>query len=176
MAESFSEAMATCGFLRSVKVLRSRPDRRRWYGHAIPISQVNRSVPVDIILGADGNIWFSNQFDGIGYMTPAGAVTFFSPSRETISQTVLQAPIWLSSYQLIQQISSAPSLLRQINLPLQPGNMILGPDRNMWLAQPGSLEQITAHTERAYILPLWNNNVRGVGDLADGADRAIWFF
>jgi streptogramin lyase len=45
----------------------------------------------------------------------------------------------------------------------------------MWLGQSGSLVQITPTTERSYLLPLFNNNVRGVDALAAGDDGAIWF-
>ena len=140
-----------------------------------PITQIDRSVPVDIVLASDGNIWFSNQFDGFGFMTPTGAVTFYPTFKGDFIADGLNGTFWLSSSGLVVQVSSAPALRRQLNLPVQPGNMVLGSDKNMWLAQPGSVAQITPGSLRAYILPLFNGNPRGVGDLASGADGAIWF-
>lgn len=139
------------------------------------IPEIDRSVPVSIVLGSDGNIWFSDQWDGIGFMTTSGTVTFYNSFTGNFIADGLSGTYWLSSSNLIEQISSAPGLLRQINLPLQPGSMVLGSDKNMWLAQPGSLVQITRTTERSYILPTFNNNPRGVDDIAAGFDGAIWF-
>jgi streptogramin lyase len=107
------------------------------------------SAPVDIALGSDGDMWFTDQGSDaegqnfIGRITPAGVITEFPiPTRGSMPAGIALGPegdMWFteSGVAEVGRITVAGSI-SELKVPSAGKalkNIALGPDGNMWFAE-----------------------------------------
>jgi streptogramin lyase len=113
-----------------------------------------RSMPLDITSGPDGNLWFTENYGNkIGRITLAGVITEFAVPT-AMSQPSGIAPgsdghVWFteSTGNKIGRITPMGTIT-EFDLPTansRPGDMTLGPEGNVWFAEAGAerIGQIT---------------------------------
>lgn len=104
------------------------------------------SVPVDLAIGGDGNVWFVAP-DRVGYLTPTGQVTSYPlPGTATTSRRIAAGSdggIWLttglgrSGAQAIDRVT-ADGQITEFPLPhpgAGAGDITLGPDGALWFTE-----------------------------------------
>src|SRR5579864_2970191 len=149
-------------------------------------------VPRSIVMGPDGNIWFTEDFAGkIGRLTPGGKLTEFNvpgtPGETTEGITVgpdgnLWFTITARSHCAIARITTQgaltvyPTPFNQSN----PAAIALGPDGNLWFTERnsdghdrGAIGRITTQGVFAeFPLPTTQTSPDGI---TSGPDGNIWF-
>jgi streptogramin lyase len=110
----------------------------------VPVSNVNGGgLPLGIVTGPDGNLWFTQNNGRIGQITPKGLVTIFSGGINVGAQSVAIAVgsdgnLWFTENRVdnIGKITPA-GLVTEI--PITPGaspsGICLGPDGNLWFTE-----------------------------------------
>ena len=139
-------------------VVRGRRDREHRTDHALrahhPFSLVSADAgPNDIAAGPDGNLWFTDYFDGsIGRITPTGAVTIFpshgrapSPSEITLGP---DGNMWFTNQAPgeIGRITPA-GVIKMFDVPRQAQvlDITVGSDGALWFTEQfeGRIGRIT---------------------------------
>jgi streptogramin lyase len=116
-----------------------------------PIPLAN-AQPLDITVGADGNLWFTQGHGEIGRITPTGAITEFSLPSGT-PEDITPGPdgnLWFTlgfdAKGGIGRISTA-GVITEFTLPEgfrpDPGGITTGPDGNLLFCDGGSIGQTT---------------------------------
>jgi streptogramin lyase len=155
------------------------------------------SRPTDITLGADGNLWFTDNpvfGDGgeLGRITPSGTVTEFSlAGAQNFGINVYgitSGPGGLLYFTEVSQIGSLnplagsdaairASLKLSAAIPFGvPGGITAGPDGNLWLADSGdsSVKRITPDLATVTDFPTKTSGA-GPDRIVAGPDGALWF-
>jgi streptogramin lyase len=124
------------------------------------LQAANKSVPYDIALGPDGNLWFTD--DGlkhaIGLITPGGVITEFSAGlqagNKSVPRFIARGPdgnLWFTDWGCVPPLSGACAIGRitptgaitEFSAGLQAGNksfplgIAAGPDGNLWFTDIG---------------------------------------
>lgn len=123
--------------------------------------------PYDIVVGPDGNLWFTEGAGtAVGRITPAGEVTEFPVGTEN-SFSMTSGPdgnLWFTSSGDSKLCTITPSgTVTAVPLPatvLQVGALVAGPDGNMWVAADSSVAKVT-RLRRSHTLP--NHHGRKLG-------------
>ncbi len=148
------------------------------------------SLPVDIALGADGNMWFTDQGQNnegqnlIGQITPSGEITEFPiPTPKSMPTAIAlgsDGDMWFTEAgaKKIGRISPAGEIT-EFSVPGISGalnGIALGPDGNMWFTGSPGVNPI------GWITP--TGTAKSVGDMplnasprsiVAGGDGNIWF-
>lgn len=156
------------------------------------------SSPYKIISGPDGNLWFAGYSDyRIGKVSTDGTITMYNlPSVNNPPNTHVPAPaditfgsdgnIWFPYFQYapdgLSKIYKLDKMttsgeITEYNAPNEGGDIISGPDGNLWVAE-GSSNKIAKYNTTGvllgeYELPTHING--GPKYLANGPDGNIWF-
>jgi streptogramin lyase len=151
---------------------------------AVPTSA---STPLDIALGPDGNLWFTEEAgDKIGRITPTGSITEFPlPTRFSFVTGIVSGAdgnLWFTEYEgntvgKIGRITPAGSIT-EFPVPTvssRPFFIARGPDGNLWFTEfggnkigrvtpTGSITEFAIPTPSSYPI-----------DIASGPDGNLWF-
>jgi virginiamycin B lyase len=163
--------------------LRCLPTSLSFTPFSIPTANAG---PIRITVGADGNLWFTEN-DRIGRITPSGAITEFSiPSGSGPTGDITPGPdgnLWFTESSVgltvpgaIGRISTA-GVIMEFSLPKgaspDPKGITAGPDGNLWFGDGGSIGQITPNgTITQFNLSL-DPSVE-VGAVTTGPDGNLW--
>jgi streptogramin lyase len=140
--------------------------------------------PTGIVLGADGNLWFTETTAGqIGRITPAGAITEFpTPTVDAGAQGITAGPdgnLWFAESRAnkIGRITTAGTATE---FPLPGTNtgplwIAAGADGKLWFTEfnANKIGRIsTSGTVSTFSIPTANSRPRGI---AAGPDGNLWF-
>ncbi len=140
--------------------------------------------PPRIVLGPDGNLWFT-EFAGnrIGRITPAGVITEF-PIPTIVSQPfgIAAGPdgnLWFTESRgnKVGRITPTGTITEfpVLTLASQPYEIALGPDGNLWFTE-SKADQVGRITPAGVVtefkLPSANSNLGGI---TAGPDGNLWF-
>jgi streptogramin lyase len=163
-----------------------------------PVSASDGTLLSDLIVGHDGNLWFTESVfdsvgpDAVGRITPSGAVTAFPlPSTEdgiVYALTVgSDGNLWFPEFhesrtpQKIGRITPTGTLT-EFRLPARYGpanDLTVGPDGDLWFtvytdSGPGAVGRITpAGALTEFTVPTAADT--GPSDLTVGPDGDLWF-
>lgn len=137
-------------------------------------------TPQGIAPGADGNMWFGDDFVGaqIGSITPSGAVTAFSTSSRTFAPALgADGNVWFTGPRgsTVGKVTPAGAVT---NYPVAAGStwgLTAGPDGTMWYTNwtSGKVGQITTSgVSTEYAPPTGGSKPFGI---AVGSDGNVWF-
>jgi hypothetical protein len=123
-------------FLRtdSGKIGKMLPDGTNISEFTVPSSFGSNSFSTsnDFVIGPDGNLWFTQQYGGLGRITPAGAITVLSNvSQSNAKILVYDNALWINSgYSSIQRITADGTVT---NTSTCGGiNLAVGADNYFW--------------------------------------------
>ena len=91
----------------------------------------------DITLGPDGNLWFTDRLNGIGRITPKGAVKMYPVNGGPCSITSAAGALWFTNLYTgtIGRITVAGKVT-QFDVPVPPstfqGGIAAGPNKTLW--------------------------------------------
>jgi len=166
-----------------------------WFGVAANLGRIDTAGHVSyfpagagpqgqwIKSGPDGALWFAEQVNRIGRMTPSGQYSEpyiadidsyfhglgFSPDG-SLWVTLSGSP---PDFTNLRHISLSGKLLQEFQLPDTLGAITAGPDGAMWFTTSNGIGRITASgTITFFAIPTANS---GVYDLISGPDGALWF-
>ena len=125
--------------------------------------------------GPDGNIWFTDS--GVGKITPAGAVTYYSVPGDPVQITAgSDGNLWFGTDSGIGTITPAGEAT-EFPAPI-PNGLAAGPDGNIWFTSGeiysgGVVGKITPTGQvTTYPIP---GGVMSVGAITGTRDGRLWF-
>jgi streptogramin lyase len=156
-------------------------------------SNENTTATAALTVGPDGNLWFpvenGSPLNGIGRITPAGAVTVFPPPGGDPSPSALTAApdgnLWFTTGTDVARITPAGVITEFAAAPNYSGASALtvGPDNDLWFTEGGlpssgsgngAVVQMTLNGVVAAVYPV--DQVSGAGSgVTVGLDRNLWF-
>src|SRR5712691_10941227 len=97
------------------------------------------SQPIEITLGPDGNMWFTESNSGkVAKVTPAGGITEFRTPTPSFPYDITAGPggnVWFTEGATGKLVVITPSgHIREVTFPLfdAAGGIATGPDGNIW--------------------------------------------
>jgi streptogramin lyase len=153
-----------------------------------PVPTVNAQLR-DIVLGLDGNIWFTESLQAkIGRIKPSGAITEFPVPGFLHATGITVGPdgnLWFTEgldngIGRINPRAGSDAAIQAsiINFPIlgptkNATHITAGPDGNLWFIeeQSGQIGRITM----AGVVTQFNVSFSGVGDITPGPDGNLWF-
>jgi streptogramin lyase len=141
--------------------------------------------PFDMTLGADGNVWFTEEYTSgnrIGRITPAGVVSEFPiPTANSAPFGIALGPdgnVWFGEAATLQlgRITPAGTITEFPGLTGQYVGVAAGPGNTLWVTEETSNQVALVSTSGTilsqFTVPTPNS---GVGGGASGPDGALWF-
>jgi virginiamycin B lyase len=139
----------------------------------------------NLVVGADGNIWFTAAADdAIGYVTPTGTF-FFYPADPAYFVGAGYAPVlWTSggpvdnAIGFVEEFDTSGVLIKKYSAySLASGPIVRGPNSHMWFGQPSAIGEVLPGALALYLLPQSpaNGGVWNPADIREGSDGNIWF-
>ncbi len=155
----------------------------------VPSSQIQM---IDIAAGPDGNLWFDNLADdGVGRITPSGAVTEFATVQPSVIQNGLDGSLIVTGQNASGQpetaLLSTTGTVTPYTIPAAMSQAFanyVGPaGGSLWftnLDQSGNMIQLGRITERGAVETYnLSYDVGGKGEFIDsiavGPDRSLYF-
>jgi streptogramin lyase len=146
-----------------------------------PTSGTLSGAPKHLTLGSDGNIWVALDNNNIAKVTPAGAVTEFTPAPALNSPNgITTGPdgnLWLTQNGGVAMIApSNPTVDTKFTVGglTNPQGITTGPDNNLWTGSDNNVFKIplaNPSTATAYFLGSASASARGI---ARGNDGQLW--
>jgi virginiamycin B lyase len=146
---------------------------------------LGHSVPLSIVTGPDGAMWFTEPFGNkIGRITTAGVLTneYSVPTASSLPFGIAagsDGALWFTeaSSSKIGRITTSGSVteIPTTTAAAQPGSIISGPDQNLWLTE-GSANKIARVSTGGTVaeFPITSANSEPAG-ITTGPDGNIWF-
>ena len=142
------------------------------------------SSPDDIVLGSDGNLWFTEETsDRVARITPSGVVTEFPVSTTHVQPSFITAGpdgnLWFTEFggNTIGRITTS-GMLTLFPLPndfAQPLGITVGPDGRIWFTEHNA-SRIGRITTAGKFLPAFTLPPGTVPNLITaGPDGNLWF-
>jgi streptogramin lyase len=141
-------------------------------------------VPLDLVTGSDGNLWFTNFGGGqIGRLNPAAdplVLDFFTDVNVVQPVGITAGPdsnLWFTdqSTDRIGRITTAGVITTFTDPNVDgPGTITVGPDNNLWFIS-GDNNRIGRITTAGVITTFTNAGIQFPQLLATGPDGALWF-
>jgi virginiamycin B lyase len=137
------------------------------------------SGPSEIVMGADGNLWFTERLGNrIGRITPQGVITEF-PVPTPVSEPfgIAAGPdgnVWFTETTGSQIGRITPAgVITEFPLPAGsvPYDIIAGPGGDLWFTAGGSLGRITTS---GTIVEVPNSGIGSLRDITADSDGNIW--
>jgi virginiamycin B lyase len=145
-----------------------------------PTSGTLSGAPKHLAQGSDGNIWVVLDNNNIAKVTPAGAVTEFTPAPALVNPSgITNGPdgnLWVTQSNSVAKISpSNPTVDTKFTIvPIpNPQGITRGPDNNLWTASDTNVFKIplaNPSTATAYFLGT-GASARGI---ARGGNGQLW--
>lgn len=150
----------------------------------------NPNAPRGITTGPDGNLWFVEEDNGIGRITPSGQITEFplpQPSYPSAITTGSDGNLWFTQGRPARISKMTPAgQVTEFQLPEgtlknrdRPAGITAGPDGNIWFTQAsnregtaGSIGRITPSGQITEFPVLGES---APGEIATGPDGNLWF-
>jgi len=136
---------------------------------------------VQLVLGPDGNIWFTETNAGqIGSITPSGTIMeFICPSAGATPSGTVTDPdgnLWYADRNATIGRITPKGQITEFSVPgAAPVGITSGPDRNLWFAdQNGSIGRVTT-AGVITMFPVPSPNAEDPQALAFGSDGNIWY-
>ena len=108
-------------------------------GDITPYTDVNLTNPRDIVLGPDGNLWFTSfQTARVGKITPAGVITMYTDANLVSPQGITVGPdgaLWFTDFGggRIGRITTAGAITTFPDGNISGAqDIVTGPDGNLW--------------------------------------------
>ena len=150
-------------------------------GQIVEYALPEKSVPILIASGPDGNLWFTNGGTGkVGKITTSGSVTEYAVSEGNGLVGIAAGPdgnLWFTNYNSgkIGKITTSGAIT-EYALPSEshPGSIVAGPDGKLWFTNgpPNKIGKITTTgTITEYALPKESRPET----IAAGPDGNLWF-
>jgi streptogramin lyase len=147
----------------------------------------SNSTPTGIAAGADGNLWFTEQYvDGIGRITPSGAVTEFSSgiTGNSFPENITAGPdgnLWFTELignriGRITTFGGVTEFSAGITSRSDPLGIAAGPDGNLWFTEfiGNRIGRITpSGVVTEFSIGIANGS--NPHDIAAGPDGNLWF-
>jgi streptogramin lyase/phosphodiesterase/alkaline phosphatase D-like protein len=144
------------------------------------------SQPVGVSLGGDGNVWFTEEnYDGVGKVTPAGAVTeYYSLTEQPTGITTGSAGnLWFTetgAFGSIGRITTggfASEFSTGLTWGSNPTAITKGPDGNLWFTEASSGGAIGRITTSGTITEFTSGLTSGSQPfgITAGPDGNLWF-
>ena len=106
-------------------------------------------VPKHLTQGSDGNIWVVLDNNKIAKVTPAGAVTEYTPAPALVNPSgITNGPdgnLWITQTNAVVKISpNAPTVATPTAIPAigSPQGITVGPDNNLWTGSDANVIKI----------------------------------
>lgn len=136
------------------------------------------STPVSLTGGADGNIWFTEADNKVGYLTPLGAVKLFQvPTTNAGVGDIAAGPdgnVWFTE-SLASKVGRISPRGRIREFPLQtnryPIAITPGPDGNLWFTENYHIGRMTPDGS----LTEFRVNDVTMNGIVSGPDGRLWF-
>ena len=149
-----------------------------------------RGLPMNIIAGPDGNLWFaqrafsplgSDQVSGLTRVTPLGEMTSYAaPHAPRYRPGMAAWPAGAISFSWsggVDSLDVATGTYTSYPTPVEAETLLAGPDGNLWFGYYGGVGGMT-RSGAITLFPLDKRAGYGVPDvtgLTVGADGNIWF-
>ncbi|MBN1148931.1 MAG: hypothetical protein JXA78_16845 [Anaerolineales bacterium] len=158
--------------------------------------------PGQMVLGQDGGVWFTQWIAGkIGRIDPGGSITDYplsNPNSRPLGIAVaLNGDIWFTEWAVerigrltpqgelyeydLSGLLTAPEMrayVEDVGAPtaLQPTEIVLGPDGNLWFVFSNGTSIVRLDPDSAQMTP-YNLGTASAGflDLAIGPDGRLWY-
>jgi streptogramin lyase len=152
------------------------------YGMPLPSSQ-----PVNVSLGGDGNIWFTEAtWNGVGKITPGGAVTEYyglSAQPNGIATGASGNNLWFTETGVFGAIGrittggTASEFSTGLTLGSDPTSIAKGPDGNLWFTESAGNGAIGRINGSGVITEFRTGLTPGSQPwgITAGPDGALWF-
>jgi probable HAF family extracellular repeat protein len=140
--------------------------------------------PLDLAIGPDGNVWFTEYFAGrIGRITPTGVITEFAvPNCSGCRPSgIVRGPdgnMWFTEFNklVIGRITPAGVITEFDATPDYDGNITVGPDGNLWfaeyLAARIAIMDTAGNLLNQFYIPTAGSRPVGI---VTGPDGNVWF-
>ncbi len=134
------------------------------------------SSPKAIVAAPDGNLWFAD-FDAIGRMTPAGALSSFSGTDIGYPGGLTVGPdgnLWFTRTGAIGRITPA-GVVSTFSGPgiLRPVGIATGPDGHLWFTDEDSIGRMTP--TGVVVSTFVDPGIDGPESITAGPDGNMWF-
>ncbi len=147
--------------------------------YAVPTAN---SQPLCITAGPDGNLWFTESAaNKIGRVTPAGVVTEYSLSPNTVPSGITAGPDGNLRFTELQankigRITMAGAIAEFVLPPSSvPRQIVQGPDGNLWFTEDARNRIGRITTSGAIAEYAVSTNMAGLGSIVVGPDASLWF-
>jgi hypothetical protein len=176
-------------FLRtdSGKIGKMLPDGTGITEFAVPSGSFGSSsfsTSNDFVIGPDGNLWFTQQYGGLGRITPTGAITVLSNVNQSNAKILVHDnALWLNSgYSSIQRVTTDGTVT---NTSTCGGNhLAVGADNYFWCGASFAINsaflnrQIISNTQTnvlAQSIGIGNTTSSQISDLISDSSGKIWY-
>lgn len=175
--------------------LTTGPDGNLWYTKKHAIGRVatdgsvtefsaglaNGSLLSDITPGPDGNLWFTDYYAGVGWITPAGAITEYSLGGDRRPGGITTGPdgnLWFTDDDA-STVNRLTTGLVLTSFPVAPATgpheIVMGPDRALWFtAANNRIGRITTAGVLTVYAAGITKGANPIGITA-GPDGNVWF-
>jgi streptogramin lyase len=153
------------------------------FGHVTATGQVTELTRTDVqhvldlILGPEGNLWFTTYNQGIGTLTPEGVLTMRGGDGIHSLTVGPDGNIWFPAYRSLVRVTPAGVGTAFDLHDDTSGFLMAGPDGKMWVTTTHfgypfiTRVSTTGSVERSFALP----NGPVLRDMAAGPDGNLWF-
>lgn len=141
------------------------------------------SQPISIVLGPDGNFWFTEQnASKVARVTPDGVITEFQTPTFSFPLDITAGPdgnVWFSEGAVGQIAFITPrGHIKEIPFSISgaAGGIVTGPDGNIWFTDliGNSVWRLELRTRALRSFPVPTANAFP-GDITGGSDGNLWF-
>ena len=150
-----------------------------------PILHNAAIIPTDVALGLDGNIWFGTYDCMIGSVTPSGTFKEFVLNANGLCSTTVGSSTKSTGLWFTQALGGLNNFVGYIKPDgtvtrypitdtgtLAPGQIVLGPDGNMWFTDGDKIGKVTASGNVTYYA---TDPDMETTSITVGPDNNLWY-
>ena len=150
-----------------------------------PILHNAAIIPTDVALGLDGNIWFGTYDCMIGSVTPSGTFKEFVLNANGLCSTTVGSSTKSTGLWFTQALGGLNNFVGYIKAggtvtrypitdtgTLAPGQIVLGPDGNMWFTDGDKIGKVTESGKVTYYA---TDPDMETTSITVGPDNNLWY-